>query len=110
MKFQIGKGIFACAELHELDSSMTDLYRLKGGWLSLTNVYVHPFIRGRGYGQRIMEQVITYADKEGVGLLLQIRPYSRWKRMRTEQLREWYATFGFRWRGDNIMTRRARCR
>lgn len=106
--FKIGKGVFSSAELIELDSSMMELYHLSGSWMCLASVYVHPFVRGRGWGTMVMRLVISYADKHHLGLLLQIRPYSKYgRRFKAAELRRWYETMGFIWKGNNVMIRRS---
>ena len=50
--------------------------------------------RGRGYGRKVLEEVLRDADREGVTLFLMIHPFGE---MTEKQLSAWYRRNGFRW-------------
>lgn len=69
----------------------------------LTDVYVHPFIRKKGYAHEIMRMVIAYANRNKMTLRLRVQSYGK---MRNRALYEFYARYGFkRINGSNWLRR-----
>lgn len=69
----------------------------------LTNLFVHPLRRGRGWAQALLQTATTYADRSGVDLWLYARPYGctrtkagRVHRLAEDELRRLYRRHGFR--------------
>lgn len=110
IRFSIGTKAFAQAVLVGMNGKEKDLLMLgRGKWMTVTDFYTHPFIRGKGYGRIMMRSVCDYADKNKINLWLVVTPHGR-GRLKTEVLINFYSSCGFKLRSDqsNEMTRKAK--
>lgn len=64
------------------------------GVREITNVFVNPAHRNKGYASALMEQVCDEADESQIVLMLMPEPYQDSGRTK-EQLLSWYESFGF---------------
>lgn len=86
--------------------------------LELTDLYVHPLRRGRGWAQELLTTAVEWADAHQTDLVLRTAAYGPHKdrnkrpvpRMTKEELQVFYARFGFKSRKADpcIMVRRWR--
>jgi ribosomal protein S18 acetylase RimI-like enzyme len=61
--------------------------------LFIASIHVHRLDRGKGHGQRALEEVLRVCDKYGCACSLEVRPFSG---NRSEnRLRLWYEKHGF---------------
>lgn len=63
MRFVIGSGGFI-GEVSIIDGTLTDLY-------------VHPLRRGKGWGHKLMRKAVKWADKGGLRLKLRVHPFGK---------------------------------
>lgn len=70
-------------------------------YVELTNVYVHPQRRGRGWGAAVVEAALTHAERRGWPVFLRAIPYGK-EPADLDQLIRFYRSYGFRQlrRGD----------
>lgn len=54
-------------------------------------------IPNKGYGRKLMNRIIRFANKRNVRLTLQVGKYRPWG-LNNDQLRVFYASFGFRFK------------
>lgn len=66
-----------------------------GDVLELSNLYVDPRRRGRGWAAILMQAACSHADREGINLILSVRPYGKKPGVPAELLSKWYERFGF---------------
>lgn len=67
---------------------------MRGGLLEVSHVFTPEQHRGQGYASLLMQRVCVEADEAGKVLLLMPKPYDV-VAMDRDQLRDWYARFGF---------------
>lgn len=67
---------------------------------------VNSTFKKRGTGSKVMRHTVEYADLLGLTLVLQISPFGEDTGMDKTELRAWYMTYGFEWRGDGVMERK----
>jgi GNAT superfamily N-acetyltransferase len=110
-------GFLGEVSLVEPDEWDAKTYARKGvELLEMTDVYVHPLRRGRGWARELVQTAILHADKEGLDLFLRTIAYGktqhrrRWGALSTEELAAFYAKFGFKARKDDprVMVRRVK--
>lgn len=72
--------------------------------LELTDMYVHPLRRGRGWAQELLNTAVTWADTHQTDLILRAAAYGPQKdrnkrpmpRLNKAELRVFYARFRFK--------------
>lgn len=114
-------GFLGEASVVEVPALNADMYRTARPavrLLELTDVYVHPLRRGRGWATRLLQSAVDWADGAGVDLVLRACPYGpladrggrALTRLDSAALAKFYVSYGFRPRkGDlHIMVRRCR--
>jgi GNAT superfamily N-acetyltransferase len=72
------------------------LKRLHDGEYELTDLFVHPFVRRKGWGVQLMQAACDWANKEKVDLYLRVCAHGKGSIMDNDALSAWYARFGFR--------------
>lgn len=68
--------------------------RKAGSKYNLTDFYVAPKYRRKGYGKKLLKKAMAYADKKGLELTLRIAPYGK-EAMSRNKLITLYRRFGF---------------
>ena len=64
--------------------------------LFLTELYVHPLRRQKGWANELIRTCTAYADTAGIDLWLYAYPFGNGERMTVKQLVTLYGTHGFR--------------
>lgn len=77
-----------------LATSLPSLRRPTGGWLHISGFYVVPELRGHGLGERLMREVVAWAEGHGL-YRLQLNA--------TDQARAFYRRAGFGSPQDTLM-------
>ena len=66
----------------------------RGKYLTLTKIEIYPEYRNMGYATQVMNQIIDYANKKNLIIILTPEAYKS-EGMSTNQLKNWYKSFGF---------------
>jgi GNAT superfamily N-acetyltransferase len=116
-RWVVGEGGFIGeASLIELSVDEHRRYSRRGRFIcELTDVYVHPLRRGRGWARVVVEAALDYADAEGWDVFLRVVTYGKDSqrgphRLDVESLIAFYGRLGFVGRRDDprCMVRRWR--
>lgn len=75
-----------------------------GGWAYLHRIWVRKRNRGKGVGSALMVQLCALADNTRTALILNVLPFDA-KGLTRAMLRAFYAAYGFRSAGRNVMVR-----
>ena len=73
--------------------SIADVCTVFQGGLTITRINVPKAHRGQGHARKLLAEILTDADREGVVLLLEISPSDG---LSWSQLEAWYTRHGFR--------------
>lgn len=95
MRFVVGTGGFIGEATLERDSNDNDDLRKAAFEFTLTNVFVHPLRRNRGWGHQLMRTVCAFADHNGFQLRLIVMPHGVGEHLDRAALEAFYAGYGF---------------
>lgn len=95
IRFSIGTKAFAQGILEPTTAKEFQIKGMgRGSWMHLTDLYTHPFIRGRGYARLIMDAVCKHADRHHLNLVLTVLPHGEGS-IPASALEFFYGQFGF---------------
>jgi GNAT superfamily N-acetyltransferase len=85
-------------------------YRNGNRLVMLTEFYVHPLRRRRGWGKELLDNMVRLVDKKGWDVLTYARSYGIGRKPKDEELVQLYRRYGFRSAGrdDTYLVRRCR--
>lgn len=103
-RWTLGEGGFL-GEVTLQRLSVADSYVLQDGvpCYELTNLYVHPKRRGKGWATQLMETALEFSKKRGADVFLRVVPYGCAPADST-RLIKFYRSYGFKQvrRGDKL--------
>jgi GNAT superfamily N-acetyltransferase len=77
------------------DDAIADI-KNDGNWWYFNRIYTPPQYRNKGYGTKVLKQVIAWADKEGQHIYLDRNAYgAETGGLNDAQLEKWYSKYGF---------------
>lgn len=102
-RWTVGKGGFIGeASLVHMDELEVRIHQRKGRFIcELTDVYVHPMRRGKGWARSVVQAAIEHADAEGWDVFLRVVSYGTKsakggrRKLAPEELMAFYGRFGF---------------
>lgn len=93
---------FIIEEKNEGEVGQVVILKIGRGWV-LTDLYVDPVHRGKGYSNRLMNKALSWADRRGLRLSLRVSPYGRGKLLPSWELVKFYERYGFATKGKRMI-------